>query len=90
MMSVAMDRAVHGVENIIGYTFDDPYLVWEAVSAAGSITSAGGRHFVNGNKRMAVVGDTLLQLALAESWYESPLERCNPPNLQYLSRVLLT
>ncbi|KAL8719450.1 MAG: hypothetical protein Q9225_003539 [Loekoesia sp. 1 TL-2023] len=65
-----MDQAVHGVESIIGYTFDDPYLVWEAISAAGSIITLGHRRFPNGNKRLAILGDTVLHLALAEAWYE--------------------
>ncbi|KAL8974625.1 MAG: hypothetical protein Q9197_001137 [Variospora fuerteventurae] len=55
---------------IIGYTFNDPTLVWEAVSAAGSFTSGGNRQFADGNKRLAVLGDTVLQLALAEHWYD--------------------
>ncbi|KAL8830789.1 MAG: hypothetical protein Q9170_005572 [Blastenia crenularia] len=69
MASNRMERAVHGIEAIIGYTFDDPYLVWEAVSAAGSVVSGGGRQFPNGNKRLAILGDTVLQLVLAEDWY---------------------
>lgn len=64
-----MALAVQGVQDIIGYTFADPYLVREAISAAGSIVSAGTRRFPNGNKRLAILGDTVLQLALAEDWY---------------------
>lgn len=65
-----MAIAVQGVQNVIGYTFADPYLVREAVSAAGSIVAAGPRRFPNGNKRLALLGDTILQLALAEDWYD--------------------
>lgn len=65
-----MALAVQGVQNVIGYTFADPYLVREAVSAAGSIVAAGPRRFPNGNKRLALLGDTILQLALAEDWYD--------------------
>lgn len=65
-----MALAVQGVQDIIGYTFADPYLVREAISAAGSIVSAGTRRFPNGNKRLAILGDTVLQLALAEDWYD--------------------
>ncbi|KAL8848701.1 MAG: hypothetical protein Q9221_006311 [Calogaya cf. arnoldii] len=65
-----MASAVQGVQDIIGYTFADPYLVHEAISAAGSIVSAGPRRFPNGNKRLAILGDTVLQLALAEDWYD--------------------
>ncbi|KAL8959152.1 MAG: hypothetical protein Q9193_003933 [Seirophora villosa] len=64
-----MERAVAGIQDITGYTFSDPALVWEAVCAAGSFTSGGNRTFPDGNKRLAVLGDTVLQLALAEDWY---------------------
>ncbi|KAL8941878.1 MAG: hypothetical protein Q9216_001988 [Gyalolechia sp. 2 TL-2023] len=64
-----MDNAVPGVGAIIRYTFDDPYLVWEALSAAGSIISGGNRRFPDGNKRLALLGDKVIQLALAEDWY---------------------
>ncbi|KAI4086121.1 MAG: hypothetical protein LQ348_003658 [Seirophora lacunosa] len=64
-----MERAVAGIQDIIGHTFSDPALVWEAVCAAGSFTSGGDRTFPDGNKRLAVLGDTVLQLALAEDWY---------------------
>ncbi|KAL9033905.1 MAG: hypothetical protein Q9214_007289 [Letrouitia sp. 1 TL-2023] len=58
-------------ENIINYHFRDPSLLDEAFQAAGSLmTSSGHRKFPDGNKRLAVVGDTVLQLALAETWYE--------------------
>ncbi|KAI4114977.1 MAG: hypothetical protein LQ345_004334 [Seirophora villosa] len=64
-----MERAIAGIQDIIGYTFSDPALVWEAICAAGSFTSGGNRTFADGNKRLAVLGDTVLQLALAEDWY---------------------
>ncbi|CAL8582170.1 hypothetical protein XPA_007841 [Xanthoria parietina] len=74
-----MALAVQGVQNVIGYTFADPYLVREAVSAAGSIVAAGPRRFPNGNKRLALLGDTILQFALAEDWYDGtePRETCD-------------
>lgn len=65
-----VDR-VQRLQDIIGYSFEDPSIAFEAVSAAGAaITSVGYRSFPNGNKRLAVLGDTVLQLALAEGWYE--------------------
>ncbi|KAL8759617.1 MAG: hypothetical protein Q9199_000661 [Rusavskia elegans] len=72
-----MSPTAQGVENIIGYTFSDPYLVQEAISAAGSIVSAGPRIFANGNKPLAILGDTVLQLALAEDWYNRAEPRAN-------------
>ncbi|KAI4173984.1 MAG: hypothetical protein LQ346_008307 [Caloplaca aetnensis] len=65
-----MSNTVNGVQGIIGYVFNDPYLVVEAVTAAGSRTSSGNRQFADGNKRLAVLGDTVLQLALAQDWYD--------------------
>ncbi|CAO1601421.1 hypothetical protein XANCAGTX0491_005084 [Xanthoria calcicola] len=70
METAQMKVAVNGVESIIGYVFDDRFLLWEALQAAGSpVVHAGGRSFRNGNKRLAVLGDTVLQLALVEQWY---------------------
>ena len=61
-----------GVEDIIGYSFNDPLILWEALQAAGSgIRSAGDRHFADGNKRLAMLGDAILKLVLVEDWYGS-------------------
>lgn len=73
-----MASAVQSVQNIIGYTFNDSDLVREAISAAGSIVAAGTRRFPNGNKRLAILGDTVLQLALAEEWYDGTEPRGRP------------
>lgn len=60
------------VENIIGYNFNDPLILWEALQAAGSmVRSAGSRRFPDGNKRLAVLGDTILKLVLVQEWYDS-------------------
>ena len=60
------------VEAIIGYTFSDPLILWEALQAAGSPNrSAGTRRFPDGNKRLAVLGDTVLKLVLVGEWYDS-------------------
>ena len=70
METAQMKAAVNGVESIIGYVFHDRFLLWEALQAAGSpVVHAGGRSFRNGNKRLAVLGDTVLQLVLVEQWY---------------------
>ena len=82
---IRMALAVQGVQNVIGYTFADPYLVREAVSAAGSIVAAGPRRFPNGNKRLALLGDTVLQLALAEDWYDGTEPRGKPDHSNTVS-----
>ncbi|KAL8769521.1 MAG: hypothetical protein Q9209_004582 [Squamulea sp. 1 TL-2023] len=72
MANARMNNAVAGVEAIIGYTFNDKFLLWEALQAAGSnVSIAGTRTITDGNKRLAVVGDKILELVLAERWYGS-------------------
>lgn len=71
-----MDTNLEAVQDIIGYQFNERLILWEAMQAAGSmVRSAGDREFVDGNKRLAVIGDTVLQLVLAESWYGSGTSR---------------
>lgn len=65
-----MENTVHGIEDVVGYDFKDRNLLSEAITAAGSIVGAGSRHFPDGNKRLAVLGDGVLRLVLAEDWYE--------------------
>lgn len=65
-----MDTILQAVQNIIEYRFKEQLILWEAMQAAGSnVRSAGDRKFLDGNKRLAVIGDTVLQLVLAEKWY---------------------
>ena len=72
MAMVDMSEMVRGVQSIIAYDFNDHLILWEALQAAGScITSAGTRRFPNGNKRLAILGDTILKLVLVSEWYES-------------------
>lgn len=67
-----MSNTTQGVENIIGYNFSDSLILWEALQAAGStVRSAGTRRFPDGNKRLAVLGDTILKLVLVSEWYNS-------------------
>ena len=67
-----MSNMTHGVESIISYNFSDSLILWEALQAAGStVRSAGTRRFPDGNKRLAVLGDTILKLVLVSEWYNS-------------------
>ena len=71
-----MDTILQAVQDIIGYRFRERLILWEAMQAAGSnVRVAGGRKFVDGNKRLAVIGDTVLQLVLAEKWYSGVTSR---------------
>lgn len=72
MATTLTSNMTHGVETIIGYNFSDPLILLEALQAAGStVRSAGTRHFPDGNKRLAVLGDTILKLVLVSEWYDS-------------------
>lgn len=78
MANPGMTGKVQGAEAIIGRTFNNRLLLWEALQAAGSpVLLIGNRRLENGNKRLAVLGDTVLQLALVEGWYESNAARGN-------------
>lgn len=60
------------VEIILGYTFNDKYIIWEALQVRGSgVTRSGSRAITDGSKRLAIVGDRLLALHMAEDWYAS-------------------
>lgn len=76
----------HACEETINYTFNDPLLLWEALQADGAIRSAvllgelgaTPRYSHSGNKRLAIVGDGVLDLLLALKWYPTwtPLREC--------------
>ena len=69
---------IHGVEAIIGYQFTEYSSIWEALQAAGSpVQFIGNRRIDGGNKRLAVLGDCVLDLALAEAWHEGTGPRGN-------------
>ena len=84
-----MVTSVHGVEHIIGYQFNDPSMIWEALQAAGSpVLRIGNRRLVEGNKRLAVLGDKVLDLALAEAWHEGNTARGSEGHTRYLDSDL--
>ena len=79
-----MVSTVAKLQAITGYKFKNAQLGWEAVQAPGGITRAGEtvhartvkdptavgfETLPDGNRRLAVVGDTALRLALCEDWY---------------------
>ncbi|KAL9070902.1 MAG: hypothetical protein Q9161_004544 [Pseudevernia consocians] len=71
-----MDTILQAVQDIIGYRFKERLILWEAMQAAGSnVRYAGDREIMDGNKRLAVIGDTVLQLVLAEQWYNGGTSR---------------
>jgi hypothetical protein len=64
-MAVRISEAVSKLESIIGYHCTrDPTLLWEALQASGSLNRvAGGREIIDGNKKLAALGD-----AVADHW----------------------
>ena len=83
-----MTLTVYKLQNIIGYRFTNAEFGWEAVQAPGSLIrlgelnarglirhSPGWQRFPDGNRRLAVLGDTVLKLALVEDWYQGDAVR---------------
>lgn len=70
-MTSRMDTMIAGVEGVIGYTFTEHPLLWEALQAAGSeVYSISNRPIMDGNKNLALMGDGALKLVLATEGYE--------------------
>ncbi|KAG4427505.1 hypothetical protein IFR05_017012 [Cadophora sp. M221] len=54
----------------LGYVFVDSSILLEALQAAGNgVSQIGGRKITDGNKRLAMLGDSVLQLALLDDWF---------------------
>lgn len=69
-------------QSILGYQFQDPSLLWEALQAPGSgVPGFAGRRYTNeGNKPLAGIGDALLSLYVKDRArnYEQPVGTRNP------------
>ena len=73
MSSNQYQMKLERAEAIVGYCPQKPqdYYIWEALQVAGSGQSRiSGRSTFDGNKRLAIVGDAAMALALARPWYE--------------------
>lgn len=66
------DRMLIPAENIINYTFRDDSLLLEALQAAGSTLQ---HLYPEGNKRLAMIGDAVIKLALLEDLRETDTSR---------------
>ena len=61
---------VEEAQAIIQYHFLDETTLWEALQAPGSVASLiGHRRAVEGNKRLALLGDALLRVAIVQKGY---------------------
>ncbi len=101
-----MAPTIRKLQNRIGYKFKNAQYLWEAVQAPGSIVRSGEvlgagteRHsvgfesFPDGNRRLAVLGDTVLKLALVEDWYKGEAVRGtanSDPKFERKSKLLFT
>jgi hypothetical protein len=66
-----MDAMINGAEVAIGYLFVDEFILWEALQAPGSaVRQAGGRSIPDGNNRLALIGDAVLQMITIQDNYD--------------------
>lgn len=68
MATLSQVDRVQAVEKIIGYNFVNPVNLRGALQAAGHL---GGLHLPDGNKPLALLGDALLRLVLAEAGFQN-------------------
>ena len=101
MTALLKAPTVRKLQSKLGYTFKNPQYLWEAVQARGSVShpdevpsagterhSAGLQKFPDGNKRLALLGDTILKLAILEDWYKGQESRGTAMNISNPERKL--
>lgn len=70
MANSSKESIIEAVESIIQYKFTNTDLLWEALHSRGMSKQIPGKApHTDGNLRLAVLGDAVLQLCLAEDWY---------------------
>lgn len=71
MAPLMMANSIEQCQDIGGYVFEDPHILWEALQMAGSgVFTIGDRSVPDGNKRLAVLGDQALDIISCKKWYE--------------------
>ncbi|KAJ6261639.1 hypothetical protein Dda_4309 [Drechslerella dactyloides] len=65
------------IESILGYNFASGNLLMEALEAPGRAYTHETESGIDGNKRLAMVGDALLTLIHFDMWYPSDQSRDN-------------
>lgn len=69
-MEDTLQGRVARAEEVIGYSFKNKLIAWEALHVPKSgVTHSGTRLIVDGNKRLAQIGDKAADLILAHVWY---------------------
>ena len=70
------DSRRHDLERKLGHIFENPNLLWEALQAHGNgITQIGDRKIVDGNKKLALLGDTCMKMTIFSDWFDSGASR---------------
>lgn len=60
----------HACEEVLGYRFRNPWLLWETLQANGSLVCFMSLpRYEEGNMRLAILGDKILDFLLAMKWY---------------------
>jgi hypothetical protein len=68
--------AIEGLESILGLSFTDKHVLLESLLTPGcGIARAGARSCPDGNKRLAVLGDTVLKLLVITDHYDTGAPR---------------
>lgn len=88
MALLRMAPTVRKVQSRIGYNFKHAPYLWEALQAPGSVVrtgeiegagtehhSRGFQRLPDGNRRLALLGDAILRLAIVEDWYKGEAVR---------------
>ncbi|KAI4181252.1 MAG: hypothetical protein LQ346_006835 [Caloplaca aetnensis] len=90
-------------EAFLKYTFRDPLLLWEALLADGALSNTvllgswigATPRYQNGNKRLAIIGDGILDMFLRLKWYptwtttQGETEKFNDLRTQTVSNAAL-
>ncbi|KAG4442918.1 hypothetical protein IFR05_001622 [Cadophora sp. M221] len=66
----------HELQLKLGHVFADPTILLEALQAAGNgVSRIGERKIEDGNKRLAMLGDSVLSLAFLRDWFKEDESR---------------
>lgn len=65
-----LPQSVYDLQHAIHYQFDNPRLLLEALRTAGAgYQTANTQSAIDGNKRLAHLGDAILKMVMPEDWY---------------------
>ena len=77
------------VEKIILHQFEDNHLLTEALEAAGAHKHSDTKSEKDeGNKRLAMIGDALIRLAILDDWYPNGATIGKLVRCQYINSMI--